>query len=108
MGAVQQHLADDTEFEQRFRREAYSVARLRGPHIIPIHRYGSINRRLYIEMRYVDGGDLAEQIARESPFSPVRAVAVLEQLASALDEAHAAGLVHRDVKPSNVLLDATV
>ena len=102
------HLADDIEFEQRFRREAYSVARLRSPHIIPIHRYGEINRRLYMEMRYVEGGDLAELIARDTPVSPVRAVAVLEQLASALDEAHAAGLVHRDVKPSNVLLDATV
>lgn len=102
------HLADDPEFEQRFRREAYHVARLRSPHVIPIHRYGEIDRRLYIDMRFVEGGDLANLIHATGPLAPARAVNIVEQLASALDEAHANGLVHRDVKPSNALLDATV
>jgi serine/threonine protein kinase len=102
------HLADDAEFEQRFRREAYNVARLRSPHTIPIHRYGEIDGQLYIDMRYVEGGDLAELVQASGPLTPARAVNVVEQLASALDEAHATGLVHRDVKPSNALLDAKV
>jgi serine/threonine-protein kinase len=101
------HLADEPEFEKRFRREAFNVARLRSPHVIPIHRYGEIDGQLYIDMRYVDGGDLADLVAT-GPLAPTRAVAIVEQLAGALDEAHAQGLVHRDVKPSNVLLAATV
>ena len=96
------HLADEPEFEKRFRREAFNVARLRSPHVIPIHRYGEIDGQLYIDMRYVDGGDLADLVAA-GPLAPDRAVTIVEQLAGALDEAHAHRLVHRDVKPSSLV-----
>ncbi|WP_232667631.1 serine/threonine-protein kinase [Pseudonocardia sp. TRM90224] len=98
------HLADDAGFQDRFRRESELAARLREPHVIPIHDYGSIDGRLYIDMRLVDGLDLETVIHRHGPMQPVRAVHILAQVASALDAAHADGLIHRDVKPSNVLL----
>ncbi|WP_345377639.1 serine/threonine-protein kinase [Pseudonocardia yuanmonensis] len=99
------HLADEPEFQQRFRREAHHVAQLRNPHVITIHRYGQIEGQLYIDMQLVDGGDLLSLIERSGPLPVERAVKILEQIASALDEAHESGLVHRDVKPSNILLD---
>uniref|UniRef100_UPI0015F099D2 serine/threonine-protein kinase n=1 Tax=Pseudonocardia pini TaxID=2758030 RepID=UPI0015F099D2 len=99
------HLADEPQFQQRFRREAHHVAQLRNPHVITIHRYGAIQGRLYIDMQLVDGGDLHGLIERSGPLPADRAVHMLEQVASALDEAHESGLVHRDVKPSNILLD---
>ncbi|GLZ47048.1 hypothetical protein Acsp06_32330 [Actinomycetospora sp. NBRC 106375] len=97
-------LAKDPEFQQRFRRESYAVARLRDPHVIPIHDYGEIDGRLYIDMRLVDGQSLAALLAQSGPLAPARAVSVVEQVADALDAAHAEELVHRDVKPSNILV----
>lgn len=102
------HLADDEEFQSRFRREARHVAKLRNPHVIPIHRYGEIEGQLFIDMRYVEGPDLSELVRSGGRVEPGRAVAFVEQVASALDAAHSSGLVHRDVKPANVLVDATV
>src|SRR6478672_7139390 len=73
------HLADDPRFQERFRREAHHVARLSNPHIVPIHRYGEIGGQLYIDMRYVEGGDLSDCLVA-GPLPPDRAVRILEQL----------------------------
>jgi serine/threonine-protein kinase len=96
--------ADDPEFQARFRRESALAAQLSEPHIIPIHDFGEIDGQLYIDMRLVEGTDLASVVARDGPMPPRRAVGILGQVASALDAAHADGLVHRDVKPSNVIV----
>ena len=99
------HLAEDDEFQQRFRREARIAASLNDPHIVPIHSYGEIDGQLYVDMRLVEGRDLEEYIAENGGrLSADRAVTVIEQVAAALDSAREVGLIHRDVKPSNILI----
>jgi serine/threonine kinase PknH len=97
-------LAADPMFVARFRREADAAAQLNNPHIIPIHNYGEIDGRLYVDMRLIEGRDLQEVLA-DGPIDPARAVRIIEGVAKALHAAHEVGLVHRDVKPSNILID---
>lgn len=98
------HLATEPGYRERFRREALTAARLSEPHIIPIHDVGEVDGRLYLAMPVIDGVDVAGLIERNGPLHPRLAVTLIEQLAAALDAAHAQGLVHRDVKPSNALV----
>jgi serine/threonine protein kinase len=98
------HLSDDEEFQRRFRREAHTAARLNSPNVIPIHNYGEIDGRLYVDMRLIEGHDL-ESVLAEGPLDPTRAVNIVGQVAKALHAAHKVVLLHRDIKPSNILLD---
>ncbi|MFL5798295.1 MAG: serine/threonine-protein kinase [Actinomycetota bacterium] len=98
-------LATDLEFRERFLREARLAASLDHANILPVYDAGEADGVLFLAMRLVNGEDLAQLLAREGALEPGRTVSVLGRVASALDEAHARGLVHRDVKPSNILLE---
>ena len=97
-------LGADHDYATRFRREAALAAKLTDPHIVPVYDYGQIDDRLYMTMPLITGEDLGKVLARQGPLEPARALVLVEQVADALDVAHAAGLVHRDVKPSNLLV----
>ncbi len=97
-------LAEDDEFRERFMRESEVAASLEHPNVLPVYDAGEASGVLYLAMRYVDGQDLHAFLLQEVTLSPQRTVEVMSQVAGALDAAHRAGLVHRDVKPANILL----
>src|SRR3954452_2739464 len=98
-------LAGNRSFRQRFVREAQTAARLDHPNIVPVFDAGDADGLLYIAMKYIDGVDLGHVVDTEERLSPQRTVDLLTDIADALDVSHGAGLVHRDVKPGNVLVD---
>jgi len=98
-------LSEDDRFRERFLRESELAASLDHPNVIPIYEAGEVEGQLYIAMRYVEGRDLKSLLRAEAPLAPERALRLCGQVADALDAAHEVGLVHRDVKPGNVLLD---
>ncbi|WP_051552232.1 Stk1 family PASTA domain-containing Ser/Thr kinase [Nocardioides sp. URHA0020] len=97
-------LGDDNEFAERFVREARAAARLSHPHVVAVYDQGDDDGTVFLAMELIPGHTLRDVIRKESPMSPARALAVIEPVLSALAAAHRAGLVHRDVKPENVLI----
>ena len=98
-------LAEDPGFRERFERESRIAASIDHPNVVPIYEAGEDDGLLYIAMRLVDGQDLKAVIAQHGALEPRYAVGLIQQVAGALDAAHARGLVHRDVKPANVMLE---
>jgi serine/threonine-protein kinase len=101
------HWAEDKQFVDRFHREARAAARLRHPHIVIVYEAGEADGRLYIAMEYLPGRTLQASLEAEGALPLERALPILEQVAEALDHAHAQGMVHRDVKPNNVMVEQT-
>jgi predicted Ser/Thr protein kinase len=101
---ISSEFAGDPQFRTRFEREAAIASQIEHPNVIPVHAVGEDAGTLYIAMRFVDGLDLRTLLAGQRRLEPRRAAAIVDQAAQALDAAHAAGLVHRDVKPANILL----
>ncbi|AYE95644.1 serine/threonine protein kinase [Mycobacterium paragordonae] len=91
-------------FRERLFREARTAGRLHDPHVVPIHGCGEIDGQLYIDMRLIDGTDLQSTLERDGALGPTRSVNIVRQIAAALDAAHAETVIHRDVKPANILL----
>jgi serine/threonine protein kinase len=95
--------SNDAAFRTRFQRESRAAAVLQEPHVIPIHDWGEIDGSLYIDMRLVHGQTLLDLIEK-GPLEPSRAVSIISQVGAALDAAHAEGLIHRDIKPQNIII----
>ena len=98
-------LATDDEYRGRFLRECELIAQLEHPNIVPIYDAGEADGLLYLAMRYIKGTDLRALIGERGHLSAESTLAIVEQIASALDAAHAAGVIHRDVKPANILIE---
>ena len=96
--------SENEKFRQRLFREARAAGRLDEPHVVPVHHCGEIGGQLYIDMRRIKGTDLQNVVAQEGALGPERSVAIVRQIAAALDAAHSEQMVHRDVKPANILL----
>ncbi|MEB3980234.1 protein kinase [Mycobacterium sp. 663a-19] len=101
---ISQQFSGNSVFRARMQREADTAGRLTEPHIVPIHDYGEIDGLFFVEMRMIDGVSLRTLLTNYGPLAPPRAVAIVRQIAAALDAAHASGVTHRDVKPENILV----
>ena len=101
---ISQDFSTNSMFRARMQREADTAGRLTEAHIVPIHDYGDIDGQFYVEMRMIDGVSLRSILMNYGPLSPARTVAIVTQIAAALDAAHAGGVTHRDVKPENILV----
>src|ERR1043166_4594472 len=99
------HLAKDAEMMERFRREAQAAARLVHPHVCPLLDCGSLEHAVYTVMPYLVGGSLADRIGHARGIPSAEAAMAIAQIATALDYAHRRGIIHRDIKPDNVLFD---
>jgi serine/threonine protein kinase, bacterial len=101
---ISEQFSGNSVFRERMQREADTAGRLTEPHVVPIHDYGEIDGQFYLDMRLIEGTDLRTRLSRFGPLKPARAVAIVRQIAAALDAAHKAGVIHRDVKPENILV----
>lgn len=99
------HFASDPEFIGRFAQEAKVIANLQHPHILPVHDFGEADGYTYLAMRFIEGGTLADWLKENGPLSLEKIRSITTQVGGALDYAHARGIIHRDVKPSNILVD---
>jgi WD40 repeat protein/DNA-binding SARP family transcriptional activator len=103
--SIHSELANDPDFIRRFEREAQLVARLEHPHVVPLYDYWRDVEGAYLVMRFLRGGSLGQRIEKDGGLGPQEASSILDQIAEALSAAHRQGIIHRDVKPENVLLD---
>jgi serine/threonine protein kinase, bacterial len=101
---ISPQFSSDSVFRARMQREADTAGRLTEPHIVPIHDYGEIDGQFFVEMRLIDGTSLRAMLRHYGPLTPARTVAIVRQVAAALDAAHSSGVTHRDVKPENILI----
>jgi serine/threonine protein kinase len=97
---------DDAAFRARFERESQVAASIDNPNVLPLFQAGEEEGRLYISMRFVRGADLGQLLAAEGRLEPARVARIMDQIGYALDTAHQAGLVHRDIKPGNILIES--
>ena len=101
---ISPQFSNNSVFRARMQREADTAGRLTEPHIVPIHDYGEIDGQFFVEMRLIDGASLRSLLKYFGPLNPARTVAIVRQIAAALDAAHSHGVTHRDVKPENILI----